>query len=457
MNRRNEISRRSFIKTTGAVAGASMIAANPILSFAANRKGAEKMRIALVGTGVRGVSMFGRRLLENYGEYVELVGICDQNPGRLRYAYDYIRPNGPSFTDLEEMLTRTRPEWLIVTTWDWEHHSNIITGLRHGCNIICEKPITIDEVKAQAILDAEKQYGKQIIVTFNYRWPPHRTKIKEMLLDGAIGEVTTVDFHWNLDHAHMMRYMQRWHGESGRGGTLWVHKSTHHFDMINWWLDSEPEEVYAQASLEQFGHNGPFRGDNCRNCAHTAQCPYYWDITENEHLKGLYTDNEHYDGYIRDNCVFREQIDIYDKHSALIRYANNVYLNYSLTADTDHSGYWIAFNGTEGRIEGREGGWQPGEEEVNHQEWLYKPRGRDPEVIRVSFSEGGHWGGDPLMNNRIFRDQEEADPLQQMAGTRDGIMSILPGIAARKSAESGKPVRIADLTTLRPMARRPRS
>lgn len=455
MKKKDSITRRSFLKTAATAAGGTMVAAGPIMSFAATRGRQRKMRVALVGAGVRGVGMYGQQLLSDYGDYVDLVGICDINPGRLRYAHSYVKPNGPAFTDLDEMLKSTKPEWLIVTSWDWEHHNNIITGMKHGCNIICEKPLTIDEDKCQMIMDAEKKYGKEVIVTFNYRWPPHRAKVKQLLMDGAIGDVTSVDFHWNLSRRHLMQYMRRWHGETARGRTLWVHKSTHHFDMINWYLDSDPEEVFAYADLEQFGDKGPFRGVNCRNCAHKDKCPAYWDITEDDHHMRMYVDNEKYDGYIRDNCVYRKQIDIYDKHSAVVKYANNAYLNYSLNGDTNHSGFWLAFNGTKGRIEGREGGWR--ENRSRYMEWSVQPLGKNPQMIRMSPADGGHWGGDPLMKDKLFKDQTQPDPLQQTAGTRDGVMSVLAGVAARKSAESGKPVKIAGLTTLVPQAIRPKA
>ncbi len=452
MNNSTGITRRSFIKTTGTVLGGSLMASGPVLSFAGNRTGRKKMRVALVGTGVRGSGMFGRNLLRDYGDYVEMVGICDKNPGRLAYAHSFIQPDGPAFTDLDEMLTKTRPDWLIVATWDWEHHNNIITGLKHGCNIICEKPVTIDETKAQAILDAEKKYGKKIIVTFNLRWPPGMAKLKELLMQEVIGTITTVDFHWNISRSHLKQYLRRWHGERNKGGTLWVHKSTHHFDLVNWWLDSDPVEVFAYADLERFGPKGPFRGDNCRNCAHTEKCPAYWDITRSEHNVRMYVENEHYDGYIRDNCVYRNQIDIYDKHTALVKYANNVVLNYSLTGDTDHSGIWIAFNGTKGRIEGRVGGWP---DDSGYMKWLVKPLGKEPEIVRVAAREGGHSGGDPLMKNKLFKTPEMPDPLYQSAGTRDGMMSILIGVAARRSADSGKPVSVAGMTSIKPRKKRP--
>jgi predicted dehydrogenase len=64
--------------------------------------------------------------------------------------------------------------------------------------VISEKPMTTDEVKCQAILDAQKRTGKKLTVTFNYRYSPHRAKIWELIQKGEIGEITSVDFHWYL-------------------------------------------------------------------------------------------------------------------------------------------------------------------------------------------------------------------------------------------------------------------
>ena len=447
--------RRKFIASTGAAAAGALLI-NPVSGIASpSNQRRRKKRVALVGTGVRGTGMYGRNLLRDYSDYIDMVGLCDTNPGRLNVASEYVGAKCPVFTDLEEMIRKQKPETLIVTTTDRSHHEVIIKGMEMGCDIITEKPLTIDELKAQAIIDAERKYGKRVIVTFNYRYPPYRAKMKELIMDGWIGEPTSVDFHWNIHHSHLQAYMMRWHGESNMGGTLWVHKSTHHFDMVNWFLNSEPEEVQAFSALERFGSKGPFRGKNCRNCAHTSQCPYYWDINQNEHLKSLYADNEHYDGYIRDNCVFRHQIDSFDKHSAIVKYANGAYLNYSLTADTDYDGYWIAFNGTKGRLEARALGYP----RKDHIELIFTPvaiyNKKPAEVIKIEFTSGGHWGGDPIMLDKLFKDPDTPDPLGQQAGVRDGVMSILVGVAARKSVSEKRPVLIETLTDLKPQAVKP--
>ncbi|HSV87607.1 MAG TPA: Gfo/Idh/MocA family oxidoreductase [Bacteroidales bacterium] len=444
--------RRKFLASAGLAAGAMLVSPLAGVSGQPSPEKATrtKRRFALVGTGIRGVNMFGRDLMRDYGQYINMVALVDINPGRLRFADGFIGAGCPIYTNLEEMIKNQKPDVLIVASDDASHHEIIVKGMEMGCDIICEKPLTIDEHKSQIIIDTQERTGRDIIVTFNYRYPPYRAKMKELLVGGLIGNINTIDFHWNINHSHLMRYMQRWHGLTLKGGTLWVHKATHHFDMVNWLINSEPTEVFAYASLDRFGRRGPFRGNKCRDCRHTARCPYYWDITKDPLLVGLYVDNEHYDGYIRDNCVFRRQIDIFERHAAVVRYANGAMLNYSLTGDTDFDGYWIAFNGTKGRLEARIEGY-PGK---GFAELVFTPIERftdkTPKIYRVDFTPGGHWGGDPIMMDKLFKDPDKPDPLNQQATLRDGVMSVLTGVAARRSSITGMPIEIKGLTSLEP-------
>ncbi len=221
-------------------------------------------------------------------------------------------------------MTEIKPDLVIVTTMDSTHHEFIIKGLEYGVDVLTEKPLTTDEVKAQAIVDAEKRTGKKVIVGFNYRYATLVSAIKEQLAKKPIGEVTSVDFNWYLNTYHGASYFRRWHGERDKSGTLLVHKATHHFDLLNWLIDSDPVEVTAYGSLEHYGKNNKFRGSNCRNCAYTDKCKFYWDITKSKRDMKLYVENEKYDGYVRDNCLWRDEVDIYDKMAVQIKYANNV-------------------------------------------------------------------------------------------------------------------------------------
>ncbi|QDH78892.1 Gfo/Idh/MocA family oxidoreductase [Echinicola soli] len=450
-----DLNRRKFMTKTGALAAGSFFI-HPIAKALHLRENpAVKLRVALVGTGIRGTSMFGRSVVEDYPDEVEFVGLSDINEGRLAYGKKYIGADCPTFVDFDEMMATVKPDVLIVTTMDSTHDQFIIKGLEAGANVITEKPMTTDEVKCQNILNAERRTGKQVIVTFNYRYSPHRQKIYELLHGGEIGTVTSVDFHWYLDTDHGASYFRRWHGYRDKGGTLLVHKATHHFDLLNWWLDSDPEEVFAYGKLEFYGKNGPFRHTNCRPCPHKSQCNFYWDITQSERLTNLYTDNEQYDGYLRDGCVYREDIDIYDKMAVQIRYMNQVQVSYSLTTYSPYEGYRIAFNGTKGRLEAWIKESQPWEVEPADELRLTKNFG-ESEIITIPHSGGGHGGGDTRLKDKLFKDPDMADPYRQSAGTRDGAMSILIGIAARKSIESQKPVKVADLVDIKLQAKRPK-
>ena len=99
-----------------------------------------------------------------------------------------------TYGDFDEMINDGKPDLVIVTTTDSTHHEYIVRGLELGCDVLTEKPMTTDEVKCQQILDAERKYNKNVIVGFNYRWSPYNTKVKELIQNGSIGEITSVDF-----------------------------------------------------------------------------------------------------------------------------------------------------------------------------------------------------------------------------------------------------------------------
>lgn len=462
-----ELSRRNFLTTVSMLAAGAALPGN---AFGLGKS--KKLKVALIGVGIRGVDFWGKRLQNKYSDILEFVGLCDNNSGRLEHGLKFIGVSCPTFSDFEEMVNKTKPDLVIVTTRDSNHHEFIIKGLEMGCDVLSEKPLTTDEKKCQAIIDAEKKSNKNLIVGFNYRWSPYNTKIKELLENGAIGELTSVDFHWYLNTYHGASYFRRWHGLKDEGGTLWVHKSTHHFDLLNWWINSDPQEVFAYGDLEHYGKNGPFRGENCRVCPHKKECEYHWDITKDKFMMDLYANNEKYDGYIRDNCLYRKEIDIYDKMSAQVKYKNNVVVNYSLTTYSPFEGWRVSFNGTKGRIEA----WidipyqndisidqaeahamemdQSGKEVLRVEPVIVHKLWEDFKTIKVKMERGGHGGGDKRLHDKVFLHPDKKDEFDRAAGLRDGVMSVLIGIAARKSIESGKPIKIEKLTSLKPQITR---
>ena len=440
----NNLSRRDFVKTAGTAAVGAVALSDSSISVAAPAK----RRYAIIGTGDRAISMWGRPLIQNYPDMLEFVGLCDINPKRVEVAKKMLGVSCPTFTDFDKMVDQAKPDLLMVTTVDGFHSNYIAKGLDRGLDVMTEKPMVIDEKQVQAVLDAEKRNKKNIVVTFNYRYAPKHQKIKEVLMSGEIGKVVSVDFSWYLDVYHGADYFRRWHRLKSKGGSLWVHKATHHFDLINWWLDADPVEVSARAGLEIYGSNGKFRAPNCRTCPHTSQCRFFYDMKKNDIRMQLYASCEDADGYFRDGCVYREDCDIYDTMAAVVKYSNGTQMSYSLNAFMPFEGYRLAFNGEKGRLEIRDYERQPWEVEKQSEIYLTKSFGQR-EKIEVPEIAGGHGGGDNRIRDLIFK-KTDVPAYMRLPDSRAGALSCLTGIAARKSVEMNRPIRISELVTLPP-------
>ena len=215
----------------------------------------KKTRYAIVGTGGRCI-MFIDPLLKRFKDNNDIVALCDVNQGRLdhhngRLENELGYHRVPTFhpDQFDQMIEQTKPDVVIVTTVDAFHHKYIIRAMELGCDAITEKPMTIDAAKCRAILDTINKTGRRLRVTFNYRWAPGTTLVKKLLSEGIIGDVIHADMEYLLNTDHGADYFRRWHREKDKSGGLMVHKSTHHFDLVNWWLDAVPETIFGFGRL----------------------------------------------------------------------------------------------------------------------------------------------------------------------------------------------------------------
>ncbi|MFD0961296.1 Gfo/Idh/MocA family protein [Paenibacillus chungangensis] len=423
-----------------------------------------KKRYVLVGCGGR-ARFFYSEIATTYRDTAELTAFCDLNETRMNYAnellvkqygHEPVRMYGAH--QFDEMIAAEKPDTVIVTSVDRTHHTYIIRAMELGCDVITEKPMTVDERKCQQILDVVKKTGREIRVTFNYRYSPHHTKIKELIAGGAIGQVTSIHFEWLLNTSHGADYFRRWHRDKRNSGGLLVHKSTHHFDLVNFWIDSQPESVFAYGDLLFYGReNAELRGitqfyDRATGNAIAENDPFALHLDKNERLKSMYLDAEHEDGYRRDQSVFGDGISIEDTMGVLVKYRNNAILTYSLNAYMPWEGYRIAFNGTKGRLEANiaeqsyvnAGGDKALEGALKSKSLMMYPMFGAPYAVEVEEGEGGHGGGDPVLLNDLFGTPAE-DPFHRAANHVDGARSILTGIAANRSIREGQPVYIDDL------------
>jgi hypothetical protein len=193
--------------------------------------------------------------------------------------------------------------------------------------------------------------------------------------------------------------------------------------------------------------------ERCHTCPEKSKCTFMLDIAANANLKALYLDQEHHDGYFRDRCVFRPEIDIEDTMNVIVSYDNNVTLSYSLNAFNAWEGYTVIFNGTKGRLEhtiveqiyvSGDGGVQGGIADNGVTTRIIPMRGA-ARVIEPWTGVGGHGGGDKVMLDDIFLPNPPADKYFRTSNEHAGAIGCLIGIAANKCFETGQTVRIPDL------------
>ncbi|MFD2647418.1 Gfo/Idh/MocA family oxidoreductase [Devosia albogilva] len=421
---------------------------------------------AIVGTGGR-ARMFYEAILGPHREQSRLVALCDTNQTRMDFTNRVIEQElsgtpVPTYKagDFARMLTEQKPDTVIVTSIDRTHHFYIIAALEAGCDVITEKPMTTDSEKCQAILDAVERTGRDVRVTFNYRYAPHNSALRELIAEGAIGTPTSVHFEWLLDTRHGADYFRRWHRDKRNSGGLMVHKSTHHFDLVNFWLGSQPDTVFGMGDLKFYGRaNAESRGvytpyTRTTGVEAAKDDPFAIDLTSNPVQKGLYWEAEKEDGYQRDQNVFGDGISIEDTMNVMVRYRNKAVMTYSLYAYAPWEGFNVAINGTGGRLELtvhetsyiNAGSTSDTEGAAKGVKLYHFPLHGEARQVPVKHGEGGHGGGDKIMLEEIFGN---ATPRPGYgANHRDGALSILTGIAANQSFATGLPVKVDTLVKL---------
>lgn len=423
-----------------------------------------KRTYVVVGSGGRALD-FIDPIVGKYSNEGQLLAFCDVSQVRMDFhcerlerEFGYPRPATYLAKDFDRMLDELRPDVVIICTVDESHHEYIIRAVNKGCDVVCEKPITIDDEKCREILNAPGIKRQKVRIAFNVRWSAWATVIKQAIIEGKIGRITQINYEAIQDWRHGGSYFSRWHGNKANSGGLQVHKSSHHFDVVNWWLDSIPAEVFAYGDMAYYGReNAIKRGqeewtkhERTTGVTTPKENPFHLELTSNEAGKNLYMAAEKETGYIYDRNPFRDGVDIEDTFVIAARYKSGTILSYSLNAYSPWAGYNITIIGNRGRLEFRQITKPPKMKEPvsSFQKLTYLPLFEEGEEIEIPHLEGNHDGADPLLLEQIYSLDPPMDPYGRHAGYEQGIAAAIMGIAASYSMERGVPIRIADLIDL---------
>ena len=413
-----------------------------------------RKRIAVVGAGGRGLGMFALPIMKDFTQTAELVGLMDINPLRMKYAVSRLPAPVPCFTDFDQMIAQTNPDGVIVATKDVTHADYVVKALRAGKRAFSEKPLCVTAGQCREILAAVKASGQTCLTTHNMRYGASCATVWKILRSGKLGDIKFIQFDETLDRRHGADYFRRWHRNKANSGGLQLHKASHHFDLLNWFIGSKPVRLTAQGKLAFYGKNNSFRGRRCTGCPHAERCDFYTDFWTSDDTRQMYRDAESADGYFRDGCVWDESIDIEDQLAVQIKYENNVEVNYSLVAYSPIETMRLIIEGTKGRLEidgTHNTNWAPCKTKLPGVEAICKERVRmflpnvGIEEVPLTVLEGEHGGADPQLRADFFGRDWELPPNEMMADVHQAMQAVLIGAAINKSLASGRPVTVQNL------------
>ena len=431
-----------------------------------------KRRYVVCGVSSRAIGMWIHPMYHEFSHAAEFVGMLDIDPLRFQVCKREIpeSANVPTYMpeEFDKMIEETKPDAVFVVCRDCYHVTYILKALEKGLDVITEKPMTTNWEDGIKVREAEKKSKGKVTCTFNYRYNPQHKLLRELVMAGKVGRVTHVDLNWYVDIKHGSSYFHRWNRMRENSGSLSIHKASHHFDLVNWWIGSpDPVTVHAFGALNHYGPNGPFNpskkdGRHCSDCTERAKCAYKarWETRastiriHDDHLdafdekKGLLFTPEL---YRPDMCMFDSEINIHDTIIANVKYANGVLLNYSANFSTPYEGYRLAINGTHGRIEAEEWGGAgstafpcPRKEDIYVD---YYPIFGSRERLSVKPGVGGHGGGDSGIQEDVFLGVDPDRPYDILANSRDGLAAISIGDAVYKSITQERIIDLREVMT----------
>lgn len=277
------------------------------------------------------------------------------------------------------------------------------------------------------------------MVGFNLRFAPLYRQLRQMIREGAIGRLLTIqadEFYYGG-----RTYFRRWNRLRQYGGGLWITKASHDFDLLYWLSDALPQKVFASARLTHYVPK-PEAGMVCHDCQIEPECAdSHLKIIQSRPrvrpLASLSTDT----GVAPDLCLFNSDKDTFDHGVAQVEFENDVLAVYTLNVVAPFTDRRIRIGGTEGTLQGS----------LNAPEVLYWRRHQDmtpDQAQRISLvsdkGEGsGHGGGDGFILDD-FAAFARGEPSHKI-GPYEASLAVAMGLAATRSSDTGHRVELSEL------------
>lgn len=385
--------------------------------------------VFLIGAGNRTYELFIKPLLTESYDNSKIIGIYDINPYRSELLSSLAPYCIPVYYDLDSVIGNSNINIFIILTPDYTHTPLICKLLQHKkASIMCEKPLCITLEQINILYNLTTEQKKRIHILLNSRFMPVNIAIKQILDQGKLGKPLSICYNWNIDLQHGLEYFRRWHSDIEKSGGMLVHKSSHHFDLLNWWLEDSPQLVSGIGRKSYFVSD-ILHGKNCRECL--LNCVYRIDLTRQPFISTMYFNAENLDNYIRDKCIY-ENVSVNDTLCSQIVYQKGTIVSYTINFYAPVSSWFINIIGVDGSLNINYNFNVPSNEII-----ITTNKGKKI-PISIQTNTLKHSGADLEIRKLLFLDNYDNNTNYHIGSFYEGLSSSLIGILSNCSIKEGK-------------------
>ena len=239
----------------------------------------KKISVIVIGAGNRGDRY--AELMHELPEKYDIVGMADpQEARRVHFQKAYNVPAENCYAGWEEILSQPKmADVALISTVDNMHYYPALKAIELGYDLLLEKPVAPTAQECADIYNAARNKGVRVLVCHVLRYTPFFGRIKELLMEGAIGEVLSIDQVEGIGNVHFSHSYVRgnWHTTKTSAPML-LAKSCHDLDIIQWLLGKPCKQVSSFGSLTYFTPANAPEGAPVRcsdgTCPAYDTCPY---------------------------------------------------------------------------------------------------------------------------------------------------------------------------------------
>jgi hypothetical protein len=403
--------------------------------------------VITIGAGNRG-NVYGGFALQ-YPEKMDIIGVAEPNVIRNeRYTTKHSIKEENRFKTWEDVFKRPKfADAVIISTPDYLHYGPCMAALAAGYDILLEKPISPSEKECKDILAMARKNGRIVAVCHVLRYSPYFMKLKEIMHDGSIGDVISIQHIEPIGHTHMSHSFVRgnWHN-SKETNPIILAKSCHDLDILKWMVDKKCKSIQAFGDLKWFRKENAPQGSTARctdGCAIEASCPYsakriYLRNRERLHVFDMPDDKSKHEAHILEKlqttnygrCVYKMDNDQPDHYVSNILFDSNVTASFSMEAFTSYEGRRTRVMGSMGDVVGDMKSFVTTDFRTGKQtEW------KQDETDM-------HGGGDWRLLENFLKAVDEKNPALLSSTIDASIESHLMAFAAEKSRKTSTVVRV---------------